>query len=199
MERLTLIRPEDAQLAPEWKVGTWLNTDQRPTLASLRGRVVVLHAFQMLCPGCVSHGIPQTKRVRTLFSPEEVCVLGIHTVFEHHTAMTEVSLRAFLHEYRITFPVGVDMPRDNSHLPQTMASYEMRGTPSLLLLDRQGRLRLHVFGRPEDMAVGAAIRALVDERGPAHEAPGPTERFVPKDVGRCTSQGCEVMQRAGCR
>lgn len=48
--------------APELIVDRWFNADQPLTLAALRGRVVFLHAFQMLCPGCVSHGTPQAQR-----------------------------------------------------------------------------------------------------------------------------------------
>ena len=37
--------------APELVVSRWFNTSEPLTLAGLRGRVVMLHAFQMLCPG----------------------------------------------------------------------------------------------------------------------------------------------------
>ena len=133
------------------------------SLAALRGRVVALHAFQMLCPGCVRHGLPQAQRIHAAFEPDDVAVVGLHTVFEHHEAMTPVSLRAFLHEYRIAFPVGVDAPGTQGTVPQTMQAYGLRGTPSLLLIDRAGRLRRHSFGAEEDMAVGAAIAMLVAE------------------------------------
>ena len=73
-------------------------------LAQQRGRVVVACAFQMLCPGCVAHAIPQFKAVYELFAPQGAVVVGLHTVFEHHEAMTTTSLRAFLHENRITYP-----------------------------------------------------------------------------------------------
>jgi peroxiredoxin len=53
-------------LAPEPQVERWFNSDKPMTLAGLRGKVVVLHAFQMLCPGCVSHAIPQVKRLHEL-------------------------------------------------------------------------------------------------------------------------------------
>ena len=39
----------------------------------------------------------------------------------------------------------------------------MRGTPTLILIDHEGRLRLHAFGRPEDLSVGAAIATLIAE------------------------------------
>lgn len=124
---------------------------------------MVLHAFQMLCPGCVQHGLPQAQRIHAVFEPSEVAVVGLHTVFEHHSAMSPVSLRAFIHEYRIAFPVGVDATGAEGPVPQTMQAYGLRGTPSLLLIDRQGRLRRHSFGAEEDMAVGAAIATLLAE------------------------------------
>ena len=96
--------------APELQVARWFNTGAPITLAGLRGKVVLVHAFQMLCPGCVTHAIPQAIRLHALAEPDDLAVLGLHTVFEHHAAMTPVALEAFLHEYRISFPVGVDQP-----------------------------------------------------------------------------------------
>lgn len=84
------------------------------TLVAVRGKVVVIEAFQMLCPGCVAHGLPQARKVRHVFPEEHVAVLGLHTVFEHHAAMTPVALQTFLHEYRIGFPLGVDTPADSA-------------------------------------------------------------------------------------
>ena len=53
--------------APPWQVAQWFNTDKPLSLEALRGKVIVLEAFQMLCPGCVSHGLPQAVRVRDTF------------------------------------------------------------------------------------------------------------------------------------
>jgi hypothetical protein len=52
--------------ASEWQVERWFNTPERIALAELSGRVMFAVAFQMLCPGCVSHGLPQAVRVRQL-------------------------------------------------------------------------------------------------------------------------------------
>jgi peroxiredoxin len=151
--------------APELQVTRWFNAPTPITLAALRGKVVVIEAFQMLCPGCVSHGLPQAQRVRRLFTEAQLAVLGLHTVFEHHAAMGEVALEAFLHEYRISFPVGVDAPSTNGPIPHTMAVYNLRGTPSLLLIDKQGRLRKQFFGQVEDLVLGAEIAVLLGEGG----------------------------------
>jgi peroxiredoxin len=153
--------------APAWTTREWFNTDGALRLADLRGKVVVLHAFQMLCPACVRHALPQAQRIDAAFAPHGVAVIGLHTVFEHHAAMTPVSLQAFLHEYRIGFPVGVDAPDADApnSIPVTMQAYEMQGTPSLFLIDRNGYLRHHGFGAEDDLALGAAIATLVAEGG----------------------------------
>jgi len=48
-------------------------------------------------------------------------------------------------------------------VPCTMAAYGLRGTPSLLLIDRQGRLRLNHFGALDDLRAGALIAQLIAE------------------------------------
>ncbi|MCB1696097.1 MAG: redoxin domain-containing protein [Halioglobus sp.] len=149
--------------APPITIERWFNTLQPLGLEQLRGKVVVMEAFQMLCPGCVAHGIPQAQRIHDTFSQEDVIVLGLHTVFEHHSAMTPVSLAAFLHEYKVSFPVGVDASHE-SGMPKTMRAYAMQGTPTLVLIDAKGRLRKQWFGAPSDLIVGAEIMRLVVER-----------------------------------
>ncbi len=175
--------------APPLTVSRWFNTDGPISLDDLAGQVVVIEAFQMLCPGCVSHGLPQAQRIASTFA-DEVTVLGLHTVFEHHDAMGPVSLEAFLHEYRIGFPVGVDSHDHRGGTPITMASYGLRGTPSLILIDRAGRVRLNAFGHVEDLAVGAAVARLVDE--PAVDSA--------QSTGGCDpDQGCVVPAEGSLR
>lgn len=150
--------------APAWSVDRWFNVDAPLTLEALRGRVVVLHAFQMLCPGCVSHGIPQAQRVARQFADAPVTVVGVHTVFEHHDVMGPEALAVFLHEYRVTFPVAVDRPGLASDpMPQTMRAYRMRGTPTVVLIDAAGRVRQHVFGAYDDLDLGRDLGALLAE------------------------------------
>lgn len=149
--------------APTLNVEHWFNTPHDITLESLRGKVVVIESFQMLCPGCVSHGLPQAVRVHSGFSADNVAVIGLHTVFEHHDVMTPQALLTFLSEYKIPFPVGVDKPSDISDIPLTMQAYAMRGTPTLTLIDRDGYIRQQYFGQVSDMELGAQIGALLSQ------------------------------------
>lgn len=156
--------------APPWQTTTWLNSDEPLGLEHFRSRVVLLHAFQMLCPGCVANALPQAQRVAKLFADKPLSVIGMHTVFEHHDAMGLASLRAFVHEYRIRYPVGVDMPSaDGQPIPRTMLAYEMQGTPTTVLIDEQGRRRSQLFGVHDDLLLGAEIAMLLGEvNGASH-------------------------------
>ncbi len=154
--------------APEWAVSQWLNSDRPLSVQALQGRVVVAAAFQMLCPGCVARTIPQLREAHRLFPADEVAVVGLHTVFEHQAAMGVTALEAFVHEYQIEFPVGVDRPGDDADpVPTTMRRYSMQGTPTLLLIDREGRLRRQTFGHIPDLQLGAEIMALMREAADA--------------------------------
>lgn len=170
-------------LAPALETVAWINTPEPLTLSELTGKVVVIHAFQMLCPGCVSLGIPQASTIHELYAKEAVQVIGLHTVFEHHDVMTLDALKVFASEYRITFPIAMDTPSEQGPIPKTMASYQMRGTPTLIVLDKQGRIRLNHFGRISDMQVGSLIGSLLAESSnlpisgendetPEHRGPG---------------------------
>lgn len=177
--------------APPLQISQWLNTKSPLTLESLRGRIVVLEAFQMLCPACVSHSLPQVRKIRQLFAEKDVAVIGLHTVFEHHDVMTPAALQAFVHEYRLTFPIGIDQ-RAGGSIPATMREYQMQGTPTTVLIDRRGRIRMSHFGLVDDIALGAAIGQLAAEDAPAplisgHS--GETGHLHSTDA-TCDEQGC---------
>ena len=170
---------------PEWEVSRWFNIDHPLHLADLRGQVVLVEAFQMLCPGCVSHGLPLAKKVHQALGAQGVAVVGLHTVFEHHDAMQPHALQAFLYEYKIRFPVGVDAPVPDSTLPSTMARWELQGTPSLLLFDKSGRLRAHQFGNVDELQLGVFLGQLLEE---APNAVAGANATPPADG--CDDQGC---------
>lgn len=66
----------------------------------------------------------------------------------------------------------------NTSSPITLES--LRGTPSLVLIDRQGHLRLSHFGHPDDLAVGSAIGQLLAETaGEVTNTVSPPPRIPP--------------------
>lgn len=176
-------------LAPELQTSGWINTLESITLASLLGKVVVLHSFQMLCPGCVQVGIPQAQRIYEEFDPEKVAVIGLHTVFEHHSVMGKEALEVFVHEYRLRFPIGIDKyGNHDQRLPLTMRAYQMQGTPTLILIDKAGKLRLHKFGHISDLTLGYSIGTLLSEKIVSTDA----SIELQKNTDICDENGCKI-------
>ncbi|ACA85789.1 peroxiredoxin family protein [Shewanella woodyi] len=186
------------QRAPELHVSEWLNTPEPITLAQLKGEVVVLHAFQMLCPTCVSHGLPQAQALHKLFADEKVNILGLHTVFEHHQVMDKAALKVFISEYRLSFPIGIDTPSTQGVIPKTMQEYMLRGTPSIIVIDKQGQIRLSHFGHIPDLALGKIVGQLVAEpfETDKHTSPSKdTDIFKPQEERAekgCDQTGCSI-------
>lgn len=179
--------------APELQTVGWLNTPESITLASLRGKVVLLHAFQMLCPGCVQMGIPQTQRIYEEFNPDQITVIGLHTVFEHHAVMGRDALEVFAYEYRLRFPIGIDKPNDRHVIPHTMMAYQMQGTPTTILIDKTGHLRLHKFGHINDFILGVSIGTLLAEEVDEAELAQPAQPRQNDAVSTaCGPDGCTV-------
>ncbi|MBE7416839.1 MAG: redoxin domain-containing protein [Ideonella sp.] len=185
-------RPGLGSVAP-LRVARWFNTPQPLALDALRGRVVAVHAFQMLCPACVSHGLPQAARLHEMFARDDLVVIGLHTVFEHHAVMGADALQAFIHEYRLRFPIAIDEPDAQGSLPRTMAAWDLQGTPSLLLFDRQGRLQLKHFGHLDDLALGVVLGQLLTQRDAQRSLPGE----VAGTAAGCSDDGCAADTRTG--
>lgn len=182
--------------APQWHTTDWLNTTAPLSLDQLRGKVVLLHAFQMHCQGCVERGLPQAQRVAEVFAGAPLVVVGLHTVFEQHEAMTREALAAFIQEKRIRFPIGVDEPDPaGGVIPRTMKDYAMQGTPTTVLIDAQGRLRRHVFGTHDDLQLGAELQALLLEaQSSVSEAPKPAAT-----PSGCDDQSCALPSDEGAK
>ena len=178
--------------APELQISELLNTPRPLTLESLQGKVVVLHTFQIFCPGCVQVGIPQAQRIYQEFDPARVAVIGLHTVFEHHSVMGRDALEVFVHEYRLRFPIGIDKYDGQPQgVPLTMHAYQMQGTPTLILIDKTGRVRLHKFGHVSDLTVGFSIGALLSEEIDNSIGKGAATQPNSEDVP-CDTSGCKI-------
>lgn len=147
----------------ELEVSEWLNHEGL-TPADLRGKVVLIEVFQMLCPGCVNHSIPQAVKIHRKVDDSQLQVIGLHSVFEHHDVMTPQALKVFLDEFGVKFPVAVDKPREGQRIPSTMKKYRLEGTPSTILVDRKGRIRQVQFGQMDDFVLGLLIGSLLSEQ-----------------------------------
>lgn len=152
--------------APEWAISEWINAPG-PTLAGLRGKVVVIDFFQLWCPGCNKFSIPLMHHWEQIFEKEHkdgrIAFVSIHTVFEGHSYQRPGRLRKFVKEKKITHPVGIDQHEEGRRLPVTMERYQTRGTPEMAIIDKQGNIRFQNFGYFEPAHGEQLIRKLLAE------------------------------------
>jgi hypothetical protein len=168
----------DPESPPELAVARWMNIASPLTLADLKGRVVVLYAVHFLCRGSVEHALPQARRLAGRLNPEQVAVLGLLAGHGHLPQLSDVGLETLVDEHELSFPVAVDAPR-GAGPSQTFAAYEMQGTPTVLVFDREGRLRRHYYGRPDDIMLAAEIMALaIEDKGAPRAEAARVERKI---------------------
>ncbi len=144
-------------MSAEIDASEWINTDEPLSLAALRGRVVMVCVFQMLCPGCAQRSLPQARKVHTTLSRDSVVVVGLHSVFEHHEVMTPAALRVFARENQLSFPIAIDRPREGAVIPSTMRAWGLEGTPTMMVFGRDGELALRHFGHLDDLQLGVVL------------------------------------------
>ncbi len=163
---------------PEFETSRWFNAEKPLSREQLKGRVVLLTVFQALCNGSLKHALPQAQRIAQAFSSEEVAVIGLHSAFENQDKQTPGAVEALIAEQQLTFPIAIDKPNVKK-MPRTFTTYELQGTPTVLLFDRQGRLRRHYLGQVDDVRLGAEIMAFALE---ARTAPRETSLAIERGL-----------------
>ncbi len=101
-----------------------------------------------------------------LLHNSDLTVIELRKVFEHHRAMTPVSLEAFKEEYPLTFPISIDQTGHDDPIPVTSCRYQIRGATKVILHGRDSSTRHHGFGQEEDMALGAILGSLLAKKAP---------------------------------
>lgn len=149
--------------APQWDIDQWLNINPGNVDDNL-GKVIVIDFFQLWCPGCNTFTGPLMQQWQQRFSDEinagELLLVKIHTVFEGHDYQTAKRLKEYLTEKQITLPVAVDR-HHNDHRPETKLRYKTRGTPEVVIIDREGMIRYQQFGGFDAAAVERFIDTLL--------------------------------------
>lgn len=143
--------------ASEWINGVPITFD------SGTKKIYVVYVFQMLCAPCVYYGLPAMRKICQTYSPQEVEVIGVHSVFENHAAMTADCLKVFVKEFRVPFTVSVDRHSEDSRVPNTMLRYGWQGTPTYLIVNGDGEILHQKFGSTPDFDFDVTIQKYIDK------------------------------------
>jgi cytochrome c biogenesis protein CcdA/thiol-disulfide isomerase/thioredoxin len=148
--------------APEFAgVSHWLNTpaDRPLTLASLRGKVVLVDFWTYSCINCL-RTLPHLRALYAEYHRAGLEIVGVHTpefAFEHVLS----NVRRATHDLHVAWPVALD----NDY--KTWDAYSNQYWPAEYFIDRQGRVRRAHFGEGEYDQSEQAIRSLLGETGHA--------------------------------
>jgi DNA-binding beta-propeller fold protein YncE len=146
--------------APELRgVGGWVNTETPLTLASLRGRIVVLDFWTFCCINCI-RVLEELRPIEARFGGELV-VIGVHSPKFPHEADHD-ALRRAVARHRIPHPV-LDDPELAS-----WEQYGIKGWPTLVVIDPEG----YVVGGVSGEGAGPVIERAVTELIAEHTAKG---------------------------
>lgn len=150
-DRLAQVRLLD-QPAPEIDVAVWLNKDTDDqtdnhattttgtTLADLRGRVVLIDFWATWCKPC-GFAFPKLKTLHERFHERGLDIIALtrHYFAYRSTAASQADevklIENYVAQHALPFPVGICADEGTQNL------YGATGLPTLILIDRRGRVR----------------------------------------------------------
>jgi cytochrome c biogenesis protein CcdA/thiol-disulfide isomerase/thioredoxin len=142
--------------APEFQeIDRWLNSKPL-TLASLRGKVVLIDFWTYSCINCL-RTLPYVKRWADTYRGAGLVVVGVHTpefAFERVPANVERAVRSL----GVHYPVALD----NGY--RTWSAWGNQYWPAKYLVDRRGHVRYAHFGEGEYQRSEDVIRTLLAEK-----------------------------------
>jgi thiol-disulfide isomerase/thioredoxin len=147
--------------------GDWLNTAAPLTLASLRGRFVLLDFWTFACANCL-HVLDEVRPLEAKYR-DILTVIGIHSPKFAHEA-EPAAVGAAVERYEVDHPVLNDPEM------RLWQQYAVRAWPTLVLIDPEGYVVAQAAGEGQVSALDATIATLAathEARGTLHRGDGP--------------------------
>jgi cytochrome c biogenesis protein CcdA/thiol-disulfide isomerase/thioredoxin len=137
----------------------WFNTPGKAplTLASLRGRVVLVDFWTYTCINCI-RTLPYLKAWDAAYRGQGLTIVGVETpefAFERDAS----NVAGAIGQFGIRYPVAQDNEMG------TWNAYGNQYWPADYLIDARGQVRYAAFGEGDYAKTEAAIRALLAESG----------------------------------
>ena len=152
-----LIAAKNAKAAPELAEGKWINSDAL-TLAGLRSRVVLVDFWTFGCSNCINT-LPTIKGLDAKYREKDLTIIGVETPELESERVFEY-LNNAVKSRGIMYPVVTDY---DSH---TWESFGVNAWPTVVILDKQGRIRYRHVGEGAYDTQEKVIRTLLAEGEP---------------------------------
>lgn len=132
-----LIAARQAHVAPQIASGEWINSDPLK-LENLRGRVVIVDFWTFGCYNC-RNTLPTLKGFDETYREKGLTVIGVHSPeFEREKKVENVR--------RETSALGIKYPVVTDNDYATWNAYGVEAWPTIVILDKQGRVRYTHIG-----------------------------------------------------
>ncbi len=130
--RDVLIAARNAARAPALAPGMWINSEPL-RIEELRGRVVLLDFWTFGCYNC-RNTLPALKRWDATYRQQGLTIIGVHTPeFDLEKDVDEV--REQVSSLGLRYPVLTDNDGE------TWRAYQTEAWPTVVILDKKGRIR----------------------------------------------------------
>jgi thiol-disulfide isomerase/thioredoxin len=141
--------------APTWKDVESVSGSFPPSIAAMRGRVVLLDFWATWCGPC-RIVIPKLGALQSRYGAQGLSVLGVSTEDAQDVA-------AFTQRMAVHYAVASDKHAE------TTRSYGVVSLPTLVVIDKRGVVRDVAIGydSSEDARLEASVRSLLAEQAPA--------------------------------
>ena len=125
-----------------------LDATGKLSLASLRGKAVVLNFWQSSCQPCKQE-MPRLEAGSKRWAGKDVEIVGVDLFDAKFAGL------AFRKRYGATYPMVLD------ELADTQVPYGLIGTPETFFIDRRGRIVKRVIGPVSTKEINANIRTAL--------------------------------------
>jgi thiol-disulfide isomerase/thioredoxin len=155
MMRMDLI----GAVAPAWRDIEAVSGSFPPSVASVRGRVVLLDFWATWCVPC-RFVMPRLGALQARYGAQGLSVLGVSAEEAQDVAL-------FAQRMAPRYAIGVDKHAE------TTRSYGIMSLPTIVVIDRRGVVRDVSIGYDpmQDTRLEATVRALLAETAPSSSAP----------------------------
>jgi thiol-disulfide isomerase/thioredoxin len=139
-------RPKIGSVPPEVTAKDWLNTDTPPTLAGLRGKVVVVEFWATWCGPCVA-GIPHLNKLHEDHAARGLAILSF-------TDQSKQGIERFMQGTPMKYVLGTGS--------ELAAAYGVTGIPHAFVIGKDGKVLWE--GSPNDKEFDKQVLAALEAR-----------------------------------
>ena len=150
-----LITAGKAQPAPALSSGQWINAEPT-TLENLRGRVVLVDFWTFGCYNC-RNTLPTLKKFDAAYRDKGLTIVGVHTPETDYEKNFD-KIKDAVKTNDIKYPVITDTNGD------TWRAFDIEAWPTVVILDKQGRVRYRHVGEGAYEMQEKIIKTLLAEK-----------------------------------